>query len=210
MTTKDSTKANKMFQDEIFSDKEKKSQKDSIKSSNLAGLNESAFSGKSKLGSLQNGSISLGKETEITKFDSDKNRNVSPRQKKESDEAQSDHSENSSKRFIKVRFGGERDTEPMKQWDADLNHIFREDKSKFIGEFLCDNYKVMRGYINGAGNRLRLYYTKLEPNTKKLASLCILHGYGEHSGRFINVYLVHLRLIFRWLTIFVRKGSLFI
>jgi hypothetical protein len=190
MTTKDSSKTNKMFQDEIFSDKEKKNQKDSAKSTNLSSLTESTFSGRSKLGNLQIAPLSIGKESEIVRFESDKNRPVSPRQKKESDEAHSDNSENSSKRFIKVRFGGERDTEPMKQWDADLNHLFREDKSKFIGEFLTDNYRMMRGYINGAGNRLRLYYNRLEPIGKKLASLCIVHGYGEHSGRFINVFLI--------------------
>lgn len=188
MTTKDSSKANKMFQDEIFSDKEKKIQKDNNRSTNLSGLNDSTFAGKSKLSNVQNGNLALGKEIEVMRFDSDKVNNKSPKMKKESDEAHSDNSEHSSKRFIKVRFGGERDTEPMKQWEADLNHIFREDKSKFIGEFLTDNYKVMRGYINGAGNRLRLYYTRLEPLAKKLASLCIIHGYGEHSGRFINVF----------------------
>lgn len=109
--------------------------------------------------------------------------------KKDSDEGHSDNSENSSnsRRFIKVKFGGQRDTEPLKHWEDDLNHIFLEDKSKFVGEFLTDNYKVMRGYINGVGTQLRLYYTKLEPLGRKIASLCIVHGFGEHSGRFINV-----------------------
>jgi len=110
-------------------------------------------------------------------------------QKKDSDEAHSDNSETScnSRRFIKVKFGGQRDTEPLKHWEEDLNHLFLEDKSKFVGEFLAENYKVMRGYINGVGTQLRLYYTKLEPLGKKVASLCIVHGFGEHSGRFINV-----------------------
>jgi hypothetical protein len=41
------------------------------------------------------------------------------------------------------------------------------------------DYKVMRGYIGGYGDELRLYYTKFDPPTKK-ASLCIIHGFGEH------------------------------
>lgn len=65
----------------------------------------------------------------------------------------SDNSEVSggSKRFIKVKFGGVKDTEPLKHWEDDLNHIFLEDKSKFVGEFVTEGYKVLRGYINGVG-----------------------------------------------------------
>ena len=59
-----------------------------------------------------------------------------------------------------------------------INEIF-EDESKFIGEFRCDDYKVIRGYIGGLGEELRLYYTKFDPTVKK-ASICIVHGFGEH------------------------------
>lgn len=41
------------------------------------------------------------------------------------------------------------------------------------------HYKVIRGYIGGYGDELRLYYTRFEPLIKK-ASLCIVHGFGEH------------------------------
>jgi len=120
---------------------------------------------------------------------SDRSQVTGNQKKDNSSDAPSDTSEVSggSKRFIKVKFGGVKDTEPLKHWEDDLNHIFLEDKSKFVGEFVTEGYKVLRGYINGVGTQLRLYYTKLEPLGKKLASLCIVHGLGEHSGRFINM-----------------------
>jgi len=65
--------------------------------------------------------------------------------------------------------------------------IFAQDKSKFIGEINTENYRIMRGYLPGTDSHLRLYYTKLEPFGKKIASLCIVHGFGEHSGRFLDV-----------------------
>lgn len=65
--------------------------------------------------------------------------------------------------------------------------IFAQDKSKFIGEIITENYRIMRGYLPGTDTHLRLYYTKLEPFGKKFASLCIVHGFGEHSGRFLDV-----------------------
>jgi hypothetical protein len=78
---------------------------------------------------------------------------------------------------------------------SDLNSLFSEDKNKFIGEFMAEDYKIIRGYlqgiiifiIKGAGKQLRLYYTKFEPFQNKVASLCIIHGFGEYSGRFMNV-----------------------
>lgn len=71
-------------------------------------------------------------------------------------------------------------------YDAELiNEIFQHD-SKFIGEFKSEHYRIIRGYIGGYGDELRLYYTKFEPHLKK-ASLCIIHGFGEHQGRFLHV-----------------------
>ena len=86
-------------------------------------------------------------------------------------------------------------------FDNDINTIFSEDKDKFIGEFVSEHYKVTRGYTNGNGRQLRLYYTKMEPTTThKIASVCIVHGFGEHSGRFLDIaenfvkhsFVVHL------------------
>jgi len=88
-----------------------------------------------------------------------------------------------------------------KYFDNDINTIFAEDKDKFIGEFVSEHYKVTRGYTNGNGRQLRLYYTKMEPTTtNKIATICIVHGFGEHSSRFLDMaeafvkrsFVVHL------------------
>ncbi|CAD8043714.1 unnamed protein product [Paramecium primaurelia] len=79
-----------------------------------------------------------------------------------------------------------------------INDFFKDD-TKFIGEYQMLDYKVLRGYIPGFGQDLRLYYTKLDPPNKK-ASICIIHGFGEHQGRFLHVadffakmnFVVHL------------------
>lgn len=101
----------------------------------------------------------------------------------------SDHSDESGtvKTFIKLNAKGERDLEPSKPWDEDINWIFGTVKEHFIGQFLGDEYKVTRGYLNGDGVQLRIYYTKLEPLEKPIASLCVVHGLGEHCGRYMEV-----------------------
>ena len=102
--------------------------------------------------------------------------------------------------FEKIKLNGDEETPEEKYFENDINTIFAEDKDKFIGEFVSDNYKVTRGYTNGTGKQLRLYYTKMEPIGHKIASLCIVHGFGEHSGRFLDIgenfvksgFVVHL------------------
>ena len=81
---------------------------------------------------------------------------------------------------------GEIDHAQEKIYEDDINYIFSKDKTKFIGEFKADEYKIIRGFINGS-KHLRLYYTKLENFNKRIASIAIIHGYGEHSGRFLEV-----------------------
>ncbi|EGR30944.1 hypothetical protein IMG5_120760, partial [Ichthyophthirius multifiliis] len=76
---------------------------------------------------------------------------------------------------------------PPKNLQDNINQLFDQDKDKFIGEFVCDDYVIIRGYINGTGKQLRLYYTKLEPKQGKKATICIVHGFGEHSGRFLHI-----------------------
>lgn len=103
------------------------------------------------------------------------------------DDDNDNHSIGSLKRkFIKVNARGEIDQEQEKIFDEDINYIFTKDKTKFIGEFKANDYKIIRGFINGS-RHLRLYYTKLENFNKKIASIAIIHGYGEHSGRFLEV-----------------------
>lgn len=110
--------------------------------------------------------------------------------KSSGDEASSDNSGESPKfsgKFVKVRLGGAKDPQPLKPWEDDINYLFSQDRSKFIGEFHTEEYKIIRGYLQGSGTHLRLYYTKVEPFKKKLATVCIVHGLGGHSGRFMDV-----------------------
>lgn len=112
--------------------------------------------------------------------------------KSSGDEAYSDNSGESPKfsgKFVKVRLGGTKDPQPLKPWEDDINYLFSQDRSKFIGEFHTEEYKIIRGYLQGSGTHLRLYYTKVEPFKKKLATVCIVHGLGGHSGRFMDVNL---------------------
>jgi alpha-beta hydrolase superfamily lysophospholipase len=47
---------------------------------------------------------------------------------------------------------------------------------------------MTKSYIEGVGCQIRLYHTKLTPKEKPaIATICIIHGFGEHSGRFRHV-----------------------
>ena len=108
---------------------------------------------------------------------------------KSSDGVSSDRSDGSNvkKKFVKLKAGGVQDTEPAKPWDEDINYSFAQDKENFVGQFQTDEYTIIRGYLEGSGIQLRLYYNKLEPFGEKLATLCIVHGLGEHCGRYMEV-----------------------
>ncbi len=128
----------------------------------------------------------------VTKANAEKNnkgeRKLSAAQKS-SDGVSSDRSDGSNvkKKFVKLKAGGVQDSEPAKPWDDDINYSFAQDKENFVGQFQTDEYTVIRGYLEGSGIQLRLYYNKLEPFGDKLASLCIIHGLGEHCGRYMEV-----------------------
>jgi len=111
---------------------------------------------------------------------------------RKSSDGNTDRSDSSSvkKKFIKVKHGGVQDPEPAKAWDEDINYSFAQEKENFIGQFQTDEYKVIRGYLEGNGIQLRLYYTKLDPMIKSVASLCIVHGFGEHCGRYMEVFFL--------------------
>ena len=65
-----------------------------------------------------------------------------------------------------------------------------QEEIKNIGSFVTEDYKMIKGYLEGNENTLRLFYTRLDPLGQKTASVCIVHGLGEHSGRYINVKLL--------------------
>ncbi len=141
----------------------------------------------------------LSTGTELAKLDlaskvnGDSNPQVSQKDRNnsfggKSSDGNTDNSDSSvKKKFIKLKVSGGQDTEPLKQWDDDLAYHFTQDRENFIGHFKTEDYKVLRGYLDGKGVQLRLYYTMLEPLTKPIASICIVHGLGEHCGRYMDV-----------------------
>jgi len=70
----------------------------------------------------------------------------------------------------------------------DLNVIFSEDPEKFLGVFHTDYYQIIRKFIKSVQRpEIQLYYTRMEPNHKIKAQIAIIHGFGEHSGRYLTV-----------------------
>jgi len=127
-----------------------------------------------------------------SKVDAGKNQNGERKlsaAQKSSDGVSSDGSggSNMKKKFVKVKAGGAQDHDSAKPWDEDINYSFAQDKENFVGQFQTDEYQLIRGYLEGSGVQLRLYYNKLEPFGDKLATLCIVHGLGEHCGRYMEM-----------------------
>ena len=47
---------------------------------------------------------------------------------------------------------------------------------------------MTKSYIEGEGRQIRLYHTKLIPKERPAeATICIIHGFGEHSARFKHI-----------------------
>lgn len=57
----------------------------------------------------------------------------------------------------------------------------------FLGEYDFEDYKISRDFIDGEGTHLRLYQTIFSPKEPAIATIVIVHGFGEHSGRFKHV-----------------------
>ena len=75
----------------------------------------------------------------------------------------------------------------MTYFENDLNLIFAEDDKKFLGVFKNDEYVVKRTYLEREKYQNRLYYTRIDPYGSPKAHICIIHGFAEHSGRYIDV-----------------------
>ena len=73
-------------------------------------------------------------------------------------------------------------------FEDDLNFLYSENKEKFRGVFLTDYYKITKDYISCKNREnLKIYYTKMESFKRIKGQICIIHGFGEHSGRFLTV-----------------------
>ena len=66
-------------------------------------------------------------------------------------------------------------------------HILNEEPF-FLGSHNFKDYRVIREYKNCVDDdSVKLYYTRLEPKATPLASICIVHGFGEYSSRYLEV-----------------------
>ena len=77
----------------------------------------------------------------------------------------------------------------QKYFEQDLNYQFTFDTSKYLGEFKCEYYHLSRKYLNTMCHRknLRLYYTCARPVKQIKANFLLIHGFGEHSSRYMEV-----------------------
>ena len=58
----------------------------------------------------------------------------------------------------------------------------------FIGRKTFGDIVITHEYMEDQEYKSRLYYTSVRTKeARNVASLLILHGYGEHSGRYIEV-----------------------
>lgn len=74
----------------------------------------------------------------------------------------------------------------------DMNSIFSEDPNKFLGDFHTDFYKVSRKFVRSLMRpAVELYYTRMEPSNKIKGQIAIVHGFGEHSGRYLTVKFIY-------------------
>lgn len=66
-------------------------------------------------------------------------------------------------------------------------------KDQFLGEFKEENYVIKKHYVQSKLNNIRLYNTRFTPVNPK-RTIAIIHGFGEHSGRFCEIahfYAIH-------------------
>ena len=68
-----------------------------------------------------------------------------------------------------------------------LSRYFHLSNEQFMGDFETQDYRLHRGFIP-TKNQVRLFYTRLINKTNSIATVCIVHGFGEHTGRYIDVY----------------------
>lgn len=72
------------------------------------------------------------------------------------------------------------------------------EESKIIGSIEIEGLTFLRKYVpNSIDNKIKLYYTSVKATSKDkpktLASLCIVHGFGHHSGEFLEMASVFAR-----------------
>jgi acylglycerol lipase len=59
-------------------------------------------------------------------------------------------------------------------------------RESFLGEFKEEKYTLTKQYLDSAIPNVRLYHTKFSPRDPQ-RTIAIIHGFGEHSGRFYEI-----------------------
>lgn len=59
-------------------------------------------------------------------------------------------------------------------------------EEEFVGEFPGEHYTITKSYIETEVDQIRLYHQRYSPKDPKY-TLCIIHGFGEHSTRFKSI-----------------------
>lgn len=120
-----------------------------------------------------------------------------------------------AKIFLKLKTissNGEWIIPEKRHFHEDLNMIFSEDPEKFIGVFQTNFYKIIRKFITSNQRpEIQLYYTRMEPNSKSKAQIAIIHGFGEHSGRYLTVFFKKINFLIYFLQFadyFAKRGFL--
>ena len=95
----------------------------------------------------------------------------------------------SKPRFQKLPISAEMVHHDDHDWDDDLNVYFSEgDFQRFVGDIKCKDYSISRKYIDAEMPSLRILLTTVKPlQVEAWAQICIVHGFGEHSGRYFGV-----------------------
>ena len=77
----------------------------------------------------------------------------------------------------------------QKFFEQDLNYQFTYNTNNYLGEFRCEYYQMSRKFLPTICHRknLRLYYTNAKPFGHIKANFLLIHGFGEHSSRYIEV-----------------------
>lgn len=73
--------------------------------------------------------------------------------------------------------------------DYSINEDFRMDPNKFLGVFrnVKKDYCIQKSYLVGRGEQMKLYSTRVTPKDTPLGTVCLVHGFAEHSGRYHHV-----------------------
>jgi alpha-beta hydrolase superfamily lysophospholipase len=60
---------------------------------------------------------------------------------------------------------------------------------RFLGSWISEHHRVERKFITSGD--VQIYYSEFTPLNDAWAAMVIVHGFGEHQGRYIHVRKSH-------------------